>query len=116
MFSLILITFPFLNIRSIFPSGPVLNYEQVANDPQVKENNIIKEMEIKGKKYKTIGSIFKIKGLIEGEPETSPDLGEHTKELLKSLLNYSDDIIKEILAENEAAIPRLTERKMGRKK
>ncbi|MDY6933561.1 MAG: CoA transferase [Spirochaetota bacterium] len=92
------------------PSGPVLYYSQVVNDPQVIHNDVIKEMEIKGEKYKTIGSIFNIHDSIEGEPETAPDLGEHTEDILKNLLSYSDDLIKEIMAETEAAIPRMAAR------
>ena len=94
-------------------SGPALTYAQVVNDPQVFHNNMIKEMEHKGQKYKSVGTVFKMEGegMIEGEPETAPDLGQHTAEILKGILNYSDEQIKNILEENKAAIPRLQKQK-----
>ena len=90
--------------------GPVLDYPQVVNDPQVKHNNMIWKMEVHGEKYQTIGSIFKMPDEIEGEPDPPPDLGEHTKEILKSLLSYSGDCIDALLKENESALPRLKRR------
>jgi crotonobetainyl-CoA:carnitine CoA-transferase CaiB-like acyl-CoA transferase len=93
--------------------GPVKNYDQVVNDPQVLHNNMIREMELHGERYKTIGSIFKFPGEIEGTPEPPPDLGEHTEEILRNLMCYSDMQIKEILSENEAALERL-KKKMKR--
>ena len=96
-------------------SGPVLNYEEVVNDPQVIHNDMIKEMDLKGDKYKTIGSIFKMPGVIEGENESAPDLGAHTKEILQSILNYSDSDVEEILKENQVAIPRMQNRKKNKK-
>ncbi len=87
-------------------AGPVLNYEQIINDPQICENKIIREMELRGEKYKTIGSIFKMPGIIAGEAEPAPDLGQHTEEILKDILHYSDDQIGEILDEvNRFSIP-----------
>ena len=82
-------------------AGPVLNYEQISNDPQIRENQIIKEMELKNKKYKTVGSIFNMPGVIEGKAESAPDLGQHTEEILKNILDYSDEQIGEILHENK---------------
>jgi crotonobetainyl-CoA:carnitine CoA-transferase CaiB-like acyl-CoA transferase len=87
--------------------GPILNYEQVINDPQVQENAMITQMEAGGQTVKTIGSVFKMPGKITGEPEPPPDLGQHTRQILESLLNYDDAAINEVLAENEAAVPRL---------
>lgn len=87
--------------------GPVKNYDEVAVDPQVLHNNMIWEMEAGGEKYKTIGSVFKMPDEIEGTPDPPPDLGEHTCLILSDLLNYSEKQIKEILAENEKALPRL---------
>ncbi|MDY6934552.1 MAG: CoA transferase [Spirochaetota bacterium] len=82
-------------------SGPVYNYDQVTKDPQVSHNNMIKEMELKGKKYKTIGSVFKMHGMIEGEPDPPPDLGEQTEEILRDVLGYSGKLINDIKSENE---------------
>ncbi|MDY6934551.1 MAG: CoA transferase [Spirochaetota bacterium] len=87
--------------------GPVLNYEQIFNDPQVLHNKMIIEMELKGEKYNTLGSLFKLsKGnnqdLIEGTFESAPDLGANTDEILKDILCYSDDMIEKIKAENVA--------------
>jgi crotonobetainyl-CoA:carnitine CoA-transferase CaiB-like acyl-CoA transferase len=85
------------------PSGPVLDYDDIANDPQVAHNEMVKEMELKGEKYKTIGSVFKFSDPIKGEAEPAPDLGQHTSEILKNILGYSDEIIKKIKIESDAA-------------
>lgn len=90
--------------------GPVMNFDKVVDDPQVKHNNMIREMEVHGEKYKTIGSIFKIENEIEGIPDPPPDLGEHTATVLKDLLDYSDEQVNSILTENEDAVPRLKKR------
>ncbi|MDY6933563.1 MAG: CoA transferase [Spirochaetota bacterium] len=89
-------------------SGPVLNYGQVINDPQVQHNNMIWDMQLEsGEKYKTIGSIFKMPNEIEGRPTPPSDLGRYTEEVLRDKLGYSDEQISEIRQENEAARKRL---------
>ncbi|MCD6185588.1 MAG: CoA transferase [Deltaproteobacteria bacterium] len=90
--------------------GPIIDYAQAVKDPQIKHNKMIWDMELNGKKYKTIGSLFKIPESVEGTPEPAPDLGANTEEILKKLLDYSDDQIKEILLGNDQALPRLQER------
>lgn len=90
--------------------GPVNRYKDVVNDPQVHHNNMVVEMEVNGKKYNSIGSPFKFPGELEGTPEPPANMGQHTKTVLKNLLNYSDKQIDTILTENEKAIPRLQKR------
>jgi crotonobetainyl-CoA:carnitine CoA-transferase CaiB-like acyl-CoA transferase len=87
--------------------GPVLNYAEVVEDPQVAHNNMVWEMEVNGEKYRTIGSIFRMPGEIEGEPSPPPDLGQHTEQVLQNLLGYSKEETRAVLAENEEALPRL---------
>ncbi|MDY6934752.1 MAG: CoA transferase [Spirochaetota bacterium] len=95
--------------------GPVLNFEQILKDPQVMENEMIIEMELKGEKYKTIGSLFRFfnkagESLIAGDPEPPPDLNEHIDEILKNVLDYSAEQINEVKAENEATMSKIKER------
>ncbi len=90
--------------------GPILGYEQVMDDPQVHHNNMMWDMEVNGEAYKTIGSVFKMPGELEGTPDPPPDLGQHTREILQGLLKYPDDEISAILKENKDALPRLKKR------
>ncbi len=84
--------------------GHVKSYEQLSKDPQIIHNNMICEMEINGEKYRTLKSIFRIPDEFEGTPDQPPDLGENTMEILKDHLQYSDDKIDKILADNKEAM------------
>lgn len=90
--------------------GAVLDYPQVIEDPQVKHNQMILEMELNGEKYKTIGSLFKMPGVLEGKPEPPADLGQHTEAVLKELLGYSDGQVESIKKQNETSLPELKKR------
>ncbi len=80
--------------------GPILNFEQILKDPQIAENKTFIEMDLKGEKYKTVGSIFRLSNedgdLIAGTPDAPADLGEHTDLILKTLLDYSSEEIDEV--------------------
>lgn len=90
--------------------GAVLDYPQVIEDPQIKHNQMILEMELNGEKYKTIGSLFKMPGVLEGKPEPPADLGQHTEAVLKELLGYSDGQVESIKKQNETSLPELKKR------
>lgn len=86
--------------------GPVLDYDDILKDPQVLLNKMFIEMDLRGEKYNTVGSVFKLydersESLIEGQPEPPADLGQHTEEILKEILNYSDEQVQAIDAENK---------------
>ncbi len=88
--------------------GPILNFEQILEDPQVAENKIFVEMDLKGEKYKTVGSLFRLSNedgdLITGTPDAPADLGEHTDLILKTLLDYNDEEISEVHKANEGHV------------
>jgi crotonobetainyl-CoA:carnitine CoA-transferase CaiB-like acyl-CoA transferase len=90
--------------------GAVVDYPQVLEDPQVKHNQMILEMELNGEKYKTIASMFKMPGILEGTPDPPADLGQHTETVLKKLLGYSESQVEAIQKQNEAAVPELKKR------
>jgi crotonobetainyl-CoA:carnitine CoA-transferase CaiB-like acyl-CoA transferase len=84
------------------PCSPVNTLDQVLEDPQVKHNDIVLEME--HQEYgpmKAIGCPIKILGTCEGTNDAPPMLGEHTEEVLKTLLSYSDEKIAALKKEQE---------------
>ena len=90
--------------------GAVMDYPQILEDPQVKHNQMILEMELNGEKYKTIAPMFKMPGILEGTPEPPADLGQHTEVVLKELLGYSESQVAAIQKQSEAALPELKKR------
>lgn len=80
-----------------FPFGPVNSMEQVFNDEHVKEIGIVKTLQHKDAgDVKLVGPSV-IYSDAKNEAYTAPPkLGQHTDEVLKSILNYSDEKIDKL--------------------
>ncbi|KAJ8673452.1 hypothetical protein QAD02_004714 [Eretmocerus hayati] len=97
---------------SSFPYGAVNNMKQVFNDPHVQYTKIVKQVE-----HPKIGTMK-----IVGPPvqysysENSirlppPSLGQHTSEVLKNILSYSDETLVELRSSQDVPTMRLRLRK-----
>ena len=72
------------------PCGPVNNIAQAANDPQIAARDMIASVNHPGVgEIKVVNSPFKFSRTPSKVERTSPDLGEHTTEVLGSLLGMS---------------------------
>lgn len=84
--------------------GPVNDFEAVAKDPQIAENEMIVEWEHpKAGNVKGVGIAVKFSGTPGEIARHAPLLGEHTVELLKQYGGYGDEEIARLL---EAGIVR----------
>lgn len=78
------------------PAGPVNTLDEVIRDPQVIHNQaVITTQHPKCGEIKGIACPIKLEG-IEGEQKSPPSLGQHTEEVLRKLLGYSEDRIEEM--------------------
>lgn len=82
--------------------GPINTLDKVENDPQVIYNETVIHMEhpLCGP-IRAIATPIRIKDGIDGTHEPPPTLGQHTDEVLKGLLGYSDEKIRSIQKEVE---------------
>ena len=82
------------------PCGPVYSIDQVVEDPQVKHRQMIRKIP-----HPRIGSVDAIDTPVRlsrtpgGIQSHSPALGEHTEDLLKTMLNLTDQDIEELKAD-----------------
>ncbi|MCP4751327.1 MAG: CoA transferase [Proteobacteria bacterium] len=82
------------------PCSPVNTLDRVLNDPQVLERNMVVDLEHPEKgKISLAGNPIKAPGTDEFL-NFPPDLGQHTAEVLKDLLGYSDEKVGQLAAEN----------------
>ena len=84
-------------IETDVPTGPVYSMSELFNDPQVKDREMLVEVEhARLGKLKQIGIPMKFS---ETKPEiksSPPVLGEHTAEVLRTLLGYDDARLREL--------------------
>ncbi|XP_060949820.1 succinate--hydroxymethylglutarate CoA-transferase [Limanda limanda] len=86
------------------PVGPINSIQEVFSDPQVKHNDLIQEMN-----HPTAGRIsvpgpaVRFSSFTPGGPTPPPLIGQHTVQVLRDTLSYSDDIIK-VLLESKAVV------------
>lgn len=84
------------------PASPVNTLDKVIEDPQVIHNKAVVEMEHPAYgKMRAVDCPIKMPGAIKGEYTPPPLLGEHTEEVLKGILGYSDEKIARLKKEQE---------------
>jgi crotonobetainyl-CoA:carnitine CoA-transferase CaiB-like acyl-CoA transferase len=77
--------------------GPIPTVDRVATDPQMKANGVFSELE-----HPQLGSIptvsnpINIEGATKEKPRMAPGVGEHSREILRSL-GYEDEAIEELI-------------------
>jgi formyl-CoA transferase len=76
------------------PCGPILSMEDLAEEPSLRKTGTVVEVNHPTRgKYLTVGNPIKLSDS-PAEVDRSPLLGEHTDEILKDVVGYSDDEIK----------------------
>jgi len=79
------------------PCGPVNTIEQVANDPQVQHRGMIASIPHPSLgQWKVANTPFRLEGVATGPSGPSPVLGQHTEEVLGSLLDMSQEEIRRL--------------------
>ncbi len=67
------------------PSGPVLSYHEVLEQPQVRHNGLLKkERYTNSRPYTIVRSPVRLNGFLMDADKPAPALGEHTEEVLRS--------------------------------
>nr|XP_015210071.1 PREDICTED: succinate--hydroxymethylglutarate CoA-transferase isoform X2 [Lepisosteus oculatus] len=80
------------------PYGPINSIQQVFSDPQVIHNDLIMEMNHPSAgKIAVPGPAVRFGDFKTTNPKPPPLTGQHTVEILKHNLGYTDDYIKELL-------------------
>ena len=79
------------------PSAPVRTLPEVGRDPHVFERGIVREVDYGSRgTVKAIGTPVKLSGHAEPEMSSPPSIGEHTEQVLSSLLRLSPEQIGEL--------------------
>jgi formyl-CoA transferase len=78
------------------PVGPILSMKELAEEQSLRETGTVVEVDHPTRgKYLSVGNPIKMSDSIS-EVKRSPLLGEHTEEILRQVLGYSDSEIGEI--------------------
>jgi formyl-CoA transferase len=78
------------------PVGPILSMKELAEEKSLRETGTVVEVDHPTRgKYLTVGNPIKLSDSI-ADVQRSPLLGEHTEEILRKVLGYSDSELAEI--------------------
>jgi CoA:oxalate CoA-transferase len=79
------------------PIAPINTIDKALSDPQTLHRNMVVEIDYEnGKKLKVLGNPIKMSEIDKEVYKRPPRLGEHTEEILSSLLSYPPESIKEL--------------------
>jgi crotonobetainyl-CoA:carnitine CoA-transferase CaiB-like acyl-CoA transferase len=80
------------------PSGPINTLDRVFADPQVAARNMVMEIDHpKVGSFRSIGNPVKTPPMPEGPFEPPPMHGQHTEEVLREVLRYSSERVRELI-------------------
>jgi formyl-CoA transferase len=83
-----------LFVKLEVPAGPINTVDKAVADPQVLSRNMVVEIDSPHVgKTKDVGNPIKVSGVDQIQYVHPPALGEHTEQVLKTLLGYSADKI-----------------------
>jgi formyl-CoA transferase len=87
------------------PVGPILSMKEIAEEPSLRQTGTVVEVDHPTRgKYLTVGNPVKMSDSIT-EVKRSPLLGEHTEEILRKELGYSEKEIAEIKGSGAITAP-----------
>ena len=83
------------------PCAVVADFGDVVNNPQVRARGVLQTMEYPdGTKMPTTGPVIKMSGTPCEIHSLPPDLGQHTEEILRDILKYSPEKIRDLRAKD----------------
>jgi len=87
------------------PCGPILSMKELAEEPALRETGTVVEVDHPTRgKYLTVGNPIKLSDS-PTEVKRSPLLGEHTEEILRDVLGYSDAEVQELMSSGALGEP-----------
>jgi formyl-CoA transferase len=86
--------------------GPIPTIDRVAADPQMKASGVFAELEHPQLgRLPTVSSPLNVQGAVKEKPEVAPEVGEHSREILRSL-GYEDTAVEELIRRGTTAVTR----------